>query len=128
MKLTIKTIAGRVVRLSRYLTLLAMLAFASNAFAGGGGTWGDAFTRGLANVSPGAALAMGVFGLIGIIFAGMFVLGFFKKNEPVNVGKQIGLALGATVLLSLTWFISTTSTSIAGSDQTSTMQDSIIVD
>ncbi len=126
MKLIIKNITGRAIGLSRYLTVIVMLVFAGDALAVGAGSWGEAFTRTAENISPGASLAMAVAGLIGIIFAIMCVLGFFKKNQPVEFGKQIGLAFGAMVLLSLTWFISTTSTSVAGSDQTSTMQDIII--
>lgn len=111
---------------SNFFTTLLLFFAVSDARAGGAAGWGAAAARVGGDIPAGTMAVLAIFGLLGVILTGMFVLGFFKKGAPVEVGKQIGLGFGGAVLLSLTWFISTTSATIAGSDQTGNIQTLLI--
>ncbi len=107
-------------------TGIALMAFSADLLAGGGGTLGDAATRGSANIPAFVTLARWIFGLIGFVIAGLGILAFFKKSQQPETGKNIGMVIGGAVLFALPWLISTTSTSVAGSDESSALQGVII--
>lgn len=111
----------------RLTFFIALLAICADVFANGGsGTLGDSFKRGADNVPNAVLLARWIFGFIGFVIAGMGILAFFKKGQPPETGKNLGMILGGALLFALPWLISTTTTSVAGSDQSAEMQDLII--
>lgn len=93
---------------------------------GGGGTLGDAAKRGADNIPAITTFFIWLFGLVGVVFVGAGIMGFFKKGQPPETAKLLGMVLGGALLCSVAWIISTTSTSVAGSDQTQSVQGVII--
>lgn len=105
---------------------LALMAMSTDLLAGGGGTIGDAAQRGADNIPAVVTFFRWLFGAIGLVIAGLGILAFFKKGQPPEVGKNLGMMLGGALLFALPWFISTATTSVAGSDESNSIQGVII--
>lgn len=124
MKSKIKTIVKPKAFL-RLSFLMALLAVSADVLAGGG-TIGDAAQRGADNVPAIVTFIRWLFGAIGLTLAGLGILAFFKKGQPPEVGKNIGMIIGGALLFALPWLISTSNTSLAGSDESQAIQGVII--
>lgn len=108
------------------IAIASTLLLLSTDLLAGGGTLGDAAQRGADNIPAITTFFIWLFGLVGVIFAGAGIIGFFKKGQPPETGKLLGMIFAGAILCSIAWLISTMSTSVAGSDQTQSVQGVII--
>ena len=125
MKQQLKTSNGGMKRASKIAACVVLMAISADLLASGG-TIGDAAQRGADNIPAVVTFFRWLFGAIGLVLAGMGLLAFFKKGQPPEVGKNLGMILVGALLLGLPWLISTTSTSVQGSDESSAIQGVII--
>ncbi len=125
MKQQLKTSNGGMKRASKLAACVVLMAMSADLLAGGG-TLGDAAQRGADNIPAIVTFFRWLFGAIGLVIAGLGILAFFKKGQPPEVGKNIGMMIAGAILFALPWLISTTNTSIAGSDESNAIQGVII--